>query len=102
MRDQDIADLHATLEEAMGHGSVELRTPKARQHRITATALEAFEAGDWIALHRALGLRPWQPSPLDAATPEAPEWAGRLDAWREGWPLARELRAELINYVGNS
>lgn len=107
---------------------VKLRHPKARQHRVTDEAVEAWTlalagqdtylacirdeacqsrvmsrhcpvcAGHIEArnrLHRALGLRLWQPSPLDADTDEPPRWAGRHDAWREGWPLARELRLAL-------
>ena len=63
--------------------------------RITDAAVAAYRRGDWLGLHRALGLRPWQPSPLDATTDEPPSWAAPRDGWREGWPLARALRAEL-------
>ena len=69
------------------------RAAKGKAHRITRQAVEAFTAGDTLALHRALGLRPWQPSPLDADTPEPPAWAGTL--WAEGWALARHLRGAL-------
>ena len=73
------------------------RTPLLRsaRHRITPEAVAAFDVGDWMALHRALGLRPWQASPLDASTPEPPAGCGPNDAWRESWPLARVLRADL-------
>jgi hypothetical protein len=73
------------------------RTPINRTggHRITPQALDAFQCCDRLALHRALGLRPWQPSPLDAVTVEPPAWAGECEAWRQSWPLARELRASL-------
>jgi hypothetical protein len=74
---------------------VKLRHPKARQHRITAEAREAYRPGSWLALHQALGLKPWQPSPLDATTPEPPSLCGKKDCWSEGWPLARELRLAL-------
>jgi hypothetical protein len=70
---------------------VKLRHPKARQHRITAGARETYRAGSWLALHQALGLKPWQPSPLDASTAEPPDWCGQ----RDGWPLAREVRLAL-------
>jgi hypothetical protein len=47
------------------------------------------------ALHRALGLRPWQPSPLDADTDEPPIWRGAGDLWAADWSLVRGLRLEL-------
>ena len=46
-------------------------------------------------LHRALGLRPWQPSPMDADTDEPPAWRGTGDLWTADWPLAYGLRLEL-------
>jgi len=70
------------------------RTAKGRTHRITRDALEAFTAGDVAGLHLALGLRPWQPSPLDADTPDPPAWAGP-GPWRDSWPLALDLRGML-------
>lgn len=70
------------------------RAAKGRTHRITRDALAAFQAGDAIALHRALGLRPWQPSPLDAVTPEPPLDI-RGGPWAESWPLAFDLRGKL-------
>lgn len=76
---------------------VKRRTPKGRAHRITADAIAAFEAGDYHALHRALGLRPWQESPLPASVTalgvdpdHRPEWA------TDAWPIAAELQRELI------
>jgi len=45
-------------------------------------------------LHRALGLRPWQPSPLDADTDE-PIWRRPGDLWAADWLLLRGLRLEL-------
>lgn len=60
--------------------------------RITARAVELFKAGDRIELHRALRLRPWQPSPLDATG--ACPWPPGCGA-HESWVLAVELRAEL-------
>ena len=73
---------------------VKRRTHKARPHRITDEAIDAYRAGDRLTLHRALGLRPWQPSPLDADEDEAP-WPP-CTAGAVHWPLARELRAELV------
>ena len=40
------------------------RVDKARRHRISAEAIAAYRAKDCNALHQALGLRPWEASPL--------------------------------------
>jgi hypothetical protein len=37
---------------------------KERLHRITREAVEAHIAGDFMRLHRARGLMPWECSPL--------------------------------------
>lgn len=68
------------------------RSAKARECRITPAALAAWEAGDRLALDRALGLRPWEPSPLDAEG--ACPW-GEGTAAAAAWPAMVELRAEL-------
>ncbi|MET4127164.1 hypothetical protein ACSSV6_000569 [Roseovarius sp. MBR-38] len=74
---------------------IKRRTPKGRAHKVTPEAIEAFQTGDYMGVHRALGLRPWETSPLDADTPEPPEWAVEGDLWAQGWETARELRAAL-------
>lgn len=74
---------------------IKKRIAKGRAHRLTADATDAFGAGDVLALHAALGLRPWQPSPLDAGTPNPPAWAHPGTGWTAAWPLARELRLRL-------
>ena len=73
---------------------VKLRQSKQRQHRITPEALEAFQRGDAMGLHRALGLKPWQPSPFDIDGPEPPTWASP-GPWRDSWPMVAGLLAEL-------
>jgi hypothetical protein len=70
------------------------RIAKGRDNRITPEALAAFAAGDWMGLHQALGLRPWQPSPLDTVTPQPPAYA-RHRPLADAWPLAFELRCKL-------
>lgn len=70
------------------------RLAKGRAHRLTTEANEAFRDGDDARLRAALGLRPWQPSPLEADTPEPPAWAGG-SAWASEWPLAHDLRVKL-------
>jgi hypothetical protein len=74
---------------------VKARPDKARRHRITPAAVEAFRAGDERALHRALDLRPWQPSPLEADDDTPPAWAPPGSAWGDAWALVRSLRLEL-------
>ena len=43
---------------------VKKRAAKGRLHRITREAVEAYIAGDYHAAAVALGLMPWQRSPL--------------------------------------
>lgn len=73
---------------------VKRRKAKGRGNRITPEAVNAFKAGDWTGLHQALALRPWEPSPLDAVTPEPPAYT-RPGPWADAWPLAFELRCKL-------
>jgi hypothetical protein len=71
------------------------RTRRApRQHGLRAAAIEAWQAGDHLALHRALGLLPWEASPIEAhGTP--PAWAAAMP-YGQSWPRAAELRRQLI------
>jgi hypothetical protein len=68
------------------------RRQHAQRQRITSDAVDAFLAGDFITLHRALGLRPWGASPIDAGEPCVYP-AGSAGA--EGHDRAVELRNEL-------
>ena len=74
---------------------VKKRTSKVRAHRITAEAVAAFNAGDRSALHFALGVGPWVPSPLDVHPDEPSPWPPGTGG-AEYWPLAVELRRELF------
>ena len=69
---------------------VKRRQPKQLQHRITPEAVAAFRAGDWMDLHHALDLKPWEASPIDATTAAPPPYP------HHGWEQARELRLQLI------
>ena len=81
---------------------VKRRLSKGKAHRITSEALEAFEARDFIALHRALGLGPWEASPLPASVtelgvdPDNPaNWNDcqrNTDSWAQAVELQRELQ----------
>ena len=71
---------------------IKRRASKHRDHSVTATAVSAYRAGDWIELHRALGLKPWHSSPLDVAGDPPTNLSG---AQFERWTLATDLRAEL-------
>lgn len=70
------------------------RTPLKRRNRrrISPAAIEAFRAGDCVALHRELRLPPWMPSPLEADEGPSP-WPGGMGA--ATWGEAQELRREL-------
>lgn len=47
-----------------------------------------------LRLYRALGLRPWQTSPLDVHPDWSCPWPSGAGA--EAWPLALELREQLL------
>lgn len=79
---------------------VKLRRAKGRSHRITDEAVEAYIARDVSRLHRALGLRPWEVSPLRRSVTAlgvdqgaAPPGGG--SPWLESWPQAQELQRQL-------
>ena len=59
---------------------------------ISDQARVAFKAGDYLALHAALGLKPWQVSPLDAdgECPYPLSSAGGA-TWGESQKLRQEL-----------
>ena len=77
---------------------------------VTAEVVAAWRAGDYLALHRALRLKPWQASPLplrctalgcDQRTEEqnaAMEYKYRI--WDATWPQAQELQRELMAIAG--
>jgi hypothetical protein len=65
------------------------RTPRPLQRRITPDAIEAFKAGDALALERALGIKPWEVNPLDASGP-APDWEDAA-SWAEATALREAL-----------
>jgi hypothetical protein len=78
-----------------------LRTPLKRKVRghLTQAAVDAWLAGDVKALKAALGLGPWEHSPLPSdyaigyALPEAPT-EGR------GWAKCKRYQEELISLAG--
>jgi hypothetical protein len=77
---------------------------------ISAEAIEAWKRGSYMDLHRALGLHPWEASPLplwctalgcDQRTPEedaAMEYKYRI--WQDSWPRAQRLQRELLAIAG--
>ena len=87
---------------------VKQRKAKGRQHKITAEAIAAWKAADYMALHRALGLHPWQASPLpDTITSlgVSEEMAANIDpdtaqGWEQSYSQAIELQRELIAVAG--
>jgi hypothetical protein len=75
---------------------VKLRVQKMRAHRITEQAINAFQAEDFSALHLALGLKPWEESPLHVdveADPPGWMWATAAEDFRQAQALRRELEA---------
>jgi hypothetical protein len=81
---------------------VKRRLSKGRAHRITAEAVEAYKAGDYLGLHRALELRPWEVSPLPlSVTPLGCDQDERPDdsPWNDSWEQAQELQRALEEAV---
>jgi len=79
---------------------VKRRLNKRRQHRITPEAIEAFLAKDVWALHRALGLAPWEMSPLlqsehPYGIPKKPP-SSQSTCFDQSYEQAVKLRAALI------
>jgi hypothetical protein len=68
------------------------RAPKLRQ-QISLEAVEAFRQDDWSALHFALGLQPWEVSPLDVYSAAPPDWVSnpQLSGWERAWALRQLL-----------
>ena len=85
---------------------IKRRNTKGRMHRITPEAVDAFVAGDYLELHLALALAPWQSSPLPQAVcalgvdPKRPPVQNGT-AYAETWQLAVELQRELQAAAGN-
>lgn len=75
------------------------RTPIHRhsRNRITPEAVEAFRANDWSRLHRAVGLKPWEASPLrvDGNGP----WPEDGTMWTASLLQAAALRKQLKEQV---
>jgi hypothetical protein len=76
-----------------------IRRQRRSQHTglITQEAVDAFKRADWIGLHRALRLKPWEASPLDSAYVVSAEVDGT--GYARTLPRARQLRAELEAFV---
>jgi hypothetical protein len=64
------------------------------RHRITEEAVAAFRADDWTGLHLALGLRPWEMSPLQVHEKPEPSRDSPYPWVRSWWKITR-LRKEL-------
>jgi hypothetical protein len=62
---------------------------------ISVKAIQAWQIGDFHALNRELGVRPWQWSPFDVQGTE-PDYS-RPD---HAWDRAMELRRRLIELAG--
>ena len=77
---------------------VKRRLDKSRPHRITPEAVEAYRAGDFLALHHALGLRPWECSPLPQKVHGLGVNLGPRPGYMDGfhgWEQAQELQRQL-------
>jgi hypothetical protein len=80
---------------------VKRRIAKGRAHRITDGAVEAWLAGNHVALHRALGLKPWETSPFDVdgdGEVVNPPLIAIPDDWSRSEDAAIRLRRELSRH----
>ncbi len=72
-----------------------MQKTQGKRVAITKAALGAFAAGDSQALHHALSLSPWTPSPLNVDSPYPPAWAAPRGSWAQEWEKAWQLRQKL-------
>jgi hypothetical protein len=84
---------------------VKRRGSKAHSHRITPEVIEAYQAGDYIRLHRALGLKPWEMSPLPTSVTslgvsEHPPAGSPVGGWDASWGKAKELQRAILAEIG--
>ena len=85
---------------------VKRRAGKAHSHRITPEAIEAYQAKDYMRLHRALGLAPWECSPLPTTVTalgvddEPPLPNGT--PWSDSWQQAKELQQAILAEIGEA
>ena len=83
---------------------IKRRVPKNRDHRITDEAVRAFLAGDFHGLHQALGLKPWEASPLPTSITALGVHQGPPPAWENPqtstWAKAQKLQRELLEATG--
>ena len=82
---------------------------RGEKHRVTLAAIAAWKAGDYLALHDALNLAPWEASPLPTSTTalgvaegmrDRPRHNGAGTLMEQSVPLALELQRELVEAAG--
>ena len=88
------------------------RLSRQAQQWISPAAVEAYRAGDFMALHIALGLAPWEPSPLPLSIeplgidPDNPPMPSNGGCWDDAYPkileLHRLLEAAVAKLSGES
>src|SRR3981189_3499008 len=74
---------------------VKRRKAKIKAQRLTPEVFAAFDAGDDVALFRALKLPPWHASPLDTDL-AGPAPYNHEGCWAMTRPDALELRREIL------
>ena len=80
------------------------RRTRSTKQRITPEAIAAYKADDYGRLHDALGLKPWEFSPLWARGENPPEGEGehRAKLWLDAKAWRDELERAIADERGNS
>jgi len=70
-----------------------IRKARPALAKVNAAAVSAYRAGDHLALHQALGLRPWQLSRLDVTDDVSRHWESEVHNRAWAYALRKELEA---------
>lgn len=71
------------------------RLHSARLDGITPAAIDAWHRRDYDAVDQLCGVRPWQPSIIEAKAEHPPSWADKTSPWAQGWVRSHDLRVAL-------
>ncbi|MFT4196764.1 MAG: hypothetical protein QM601_02435 [Pseudoxanthomonas sp.] len=76
-------------------GTIRRKRHSEKSGRITQEAIDAYAAGDWMGVMRALRLPPWQANPLDAVGPPRTGDTAYALLWGDSVALREALEAAI-------